>query len=98
MQKTLRAAALVAVLLSLRAALLTAAPEKTQTAAGSVTRVEAAERTVHVALSDGPETAFAWNAETRINGTLTPGARVTIRYSVQPNGQNLAHQISVARN
>jgi uncharacterized protein DUF5666 len=74
-----------------------AAAEKTLTASGTVSRLDAAQRTVVVAVTDGPETTFAWSADTKINGTLAPGARVTIRYTTLPDGQNLAHQISVAR-
>lgn len=71
--------------------------EKTLTAAGTVSKLDAAERTVVVAVTDGPETRFVWTADTKINGTLAPGAKVTIRYTTLPDGQNLAHQISVAR-
>lgn len=73
------------------------AAEKTLTAAGTVAKLDAAERTVVVAVTDGPETRFVWTADTKINGTLAPGAKVTIRYTTLPDGQNLAHQISVAR-
>ena len=73
------------------------AAEKTLTATGKVSKLEAAERTVVVAVTDGPETRFVWTADTKINGTLSPGAKVTIRYTTLPDGQNLAHQISVAR-
>lgn len=73
------------------------AAEKTLTAAGTVSKLDAAERTVVVAVTDGPETRFVWTADTKINGTLAPGARVTIRYTTLPDGQHLAHQISVAR-
>ena len=74
-----------------------AAAEKTLTATGTVSKLDAAQRTVVVAVTDGAETTFAWTADTKINGTLAPGARVTIRYTVLPDGQNLAHQISVSR-
>jgi hypothetical protein len=74
-----------------------AAAEKTLTASGTVSKLDAAQRTVVVAVTDGPETTFAWTADTKINGTLAPGARVTIRYTTLPDGQNLAHQISVSR-
>jgi hypothetical protein len=40
---------------------------------------------------------FVWTDDTKINGTLAPGAKVTIRYTSLPDGQNLAHQISVAK-
>ncbi len=73
------------------------AAEKTLSAAGTVSKLDAAERTVIVALADGPETRFVWTADTKINGTLAPGAKVTIRYTTLPDGQHLAHQISVAR-
>jgi hypothetical protein len=74
-----------------------AAAEKTLTASGTVSKLDAAQRTVVVAVTDGAETTFAWTADTKINGTLAPGARVTIRYTILPDGQNLAHQISVSR-
>ncbi|HEY3169947.1 MAG TPA: DUF5666 domain-containing protein, partial [Thermoanaerobaculia bacterium] len=74
-----------------------AAAEKTLTATGTVSKLDAAERTVVIAVTDGPETRFIWTADTKINGTLAPGARVTVRYTTLPDGQNLAHQISVAR-
>ncbi len=86
-------AALALVLIVGRAA----AAEKTSTATGTVSKLDAAERTVVVAVTDGPETRFVWTADTKINGTLAPGAKVTIRYTTLPDGQNLAHQISVAR-
>jgi hypothetical protein len=73
------------------------AAEKTLTASGTVSKLDAAQRTVVVAVTDGAETTFAWTADTKINGTLAPGARVTIRYTILPDGQNLAHQISVSR-
>ena len=73
------------------------AAEKTLSATGTVSKLDAAERTVVVAVASGPETRFVWTADTKINGTLAPGAKVTVRYTTLPDGQNLAHQISVAR-
>ena len=40
---------------------------------------------------------FVWTNDTKINGTLAVGARVTIRFTTLPDGQNLAHQISVTK-
>jgi uncharacterized protein (DUF2141 family) len=74
-----------------------AAAEKTSTATGTVSKLDAAQHSVVVAVTDGPETRFVWTADTKINGTLSPGAKVTVRYTTLPDGQNLAHQISVAR-
>jgi len=75
------------------------AQDKAQTVTGTVTKVQASQRTVTVALTDGGEGVFVWNPDTKINGTLTPGARVTIRYqsSADSGGRNLALQITVAR-
>jgi hypothetical protein len=73
------------------------AAEKTSTATGTVSKLDAAQHTVTVALTNGPETRFVWSPDTKINGTLAPGAKVTVRYTTLPDGQNLAHQISVAR-
>ncbi len=87
------AAALVLVLVAGNAR----AAEKTSTATGTVSKLDAAQHSVVVAVTDGPETRFVWTADTKINGTLSPGAKVTVRYTTLPDGQNLAHQISVAR-
>ena len=73
------------------------AAEKTSTATGTVSKLDAVQHSVVVAVTDGPETRFVWTADTKINGTLSPGAKVTVRYTTLPDGQNLAHQISVAR-
>jgi len=76
---------------------LEASADKALTATGTVSRVQASVRTVVVALADGGEAAFVWNADTKISGVLTPGAKVTLRYVTGPNGGNLALQITVAR-
>jgi hypothetical protein len=73
------------------------AADKALTATGTVARLQATSRTVVVALSEGGEATFVWNADTKISGVLTPGARVTVRYVTGDNGGNLALQITVAR-
>ncbi len=97
MGRAICASALVLTLALSATRLHAAGPEKMLTASGNVAKLQAADRTLVVALTDGPETRFAWTAETKINGTLAVGAKVTIRYTTLPDGQNLAHQISVAR-
>jgi hypothetical protein len=98
MRNALRASALL-VALTLVAGTVAAAPgaEKMLTASGNVAKLEAANRAVVVKLSDGPETRFVWTNDTKINGTLAVGAKVTIRYTSLADGQNLAHQISVSK-
>ncbi len=97
MRKTIRASAFLLTLVLSLAPMAGAGNDKTSTASGSVSKVNAAERTVTVALAEGSESRFLWTADTKINGTLAPGAKVTIRYTTLPDGQNLAHQISVSR-
>jgi hypothetical protein len=99
MRKTIRVSAVILTLaLSLAPMAAAAGNDKTSTATGNVTKLNAAERAVNVATADGTDMRFVWTEETKINGTLAPGAKVTIRYTSLPDGQNLAHQISVARN
>ena len=99
MRKTVRASAIL-LTLALSLAPLAASPgnDKMSTASGNVTKLNAAERAVNVNVSDGSDMRFVWTEDTKINGTLAPGAKVTIRYTTLPDGQNLAHQISVAKN
>ncbi len=97
MRKAVRASAVLLTLMLSLAPLAGAGSDKTSTATGNVTKLNAAERTVTVAVAEGSETRFLWTAETKINGTLAPGAKVTVRYTTLPDGQNLAHQISVSR-
>jgi YD repeat-containing protein len=72
--------------------------DKAPSVSGTVSRVVASQRLVEVTLPDGKTQRFQWNAETKITGTLTPGAAVTIRYSPGSDGLNLALQITVSRN
>jgi hypothetical protein len=95
MQSTIRVLSLLCVLLfSSQAA--RAAADRSQTVSGSISRLDASRQTLVVKVGT-EEMKFVWNAETRINGVLAPSAKVTVRYAAQPDGQNLAFQISVGR-
>ncbi len=72
--------------------------DKTPSVTGTVARVTASQRQIEVTLADGTVQRFQWNAETKISGTLTPGAAVTVRYTPGTDGNNLALQITVSRN
>ena len=76
---------------------LRAEADKALTATGTIAKLQATARTVVVTLAEGGEATFVWNADTKISGVLTPGARVTVRYVTGDNGGNLALQITVAR-
>ena len=96
---TTKRISLVAVLLCLAGlvAAAPAAPDRALTAAGTISKLQSADRTLTVTLPDGGEARFLWNADTKINGVLSPGAKVTIRYAVGADGKNLAQQISVSK-
>ncbi|MGH9400100.1 MAG: hypothetical protein ACRD00_07010 [Thermoanaerobaculia bacterium] len=73
------------------------AADRTLTVSGTIVKIDAKSRAVTLAVTDGPETTVVWGAETKISGTLSPGARVTVRYTAGDDGKNLALQITVSR-
>jgi hypothetical protein len=91
------AALLLALTLGAASAASPSSPEKMQTLTGTVSKVQAADRTLVVNQADGSAIQLVWTTDTKINGTLSQGAKVTVRYTTLSDGQNLAHQISVGR-
>ena len=91
------AALLLALTLGAASAASPSSPEKMQTLTGTVSKVQAADRTLVVSQADGSAIQLVWTSDTKINGTLSQGAKVTVRYTTLSDGQNLAHQISVGR-
>ena len=79
------------------ATVASAAPDRSLTASGTVAKLQSSERMLTLTLPDGSEARFLWNADTKINGVLSPGAKVTVRYAAGADGKNLAQQISVSR-
>ena len=95
MQKTVRVLAVVWMFSTLAAGAALAA-DRSQTVTGTISRLDASNQTL-VVKTGSDEMTLVWNDETRINGVLTPGAKVTVRYGAQPDGKNLAYQISVGK-
>jgi hypothetical protein len=95
-RKAIAGAALV-LMLSLAAAATAPSPDKMLTLTGTISKLQAADRTLVVNQADGSAIQLVWTSDTKINGTLSQGAKVTVRYTTLPDGQNLAHQISVGR-
>jgi len=89
------AALLLGLTLGAASAASPTSPDKMQTLTGTVSKLQAAERTLVVTQADGSAIQLVWTSETKINGTLSQGAKVTVRYTTLSDGQNLAHQISV---
>jgi hypothetical protein len=94
-RKTTTAALLAGLALAFAAAV--GGADRTLTVTGTIVKIDARARTVVVAVAEGAETAFIWTAETKIAGTLAPGARVTLRYTSGDGGKNVALQITVSR-
>jgi|KBSMisStaDraftv2_1062788.scaffolds.fasta_scaffold3257715_1 hypothetical protein len=91
--KTLVAAALAFLL----AAGVARAAEKAQTSAGVVKEYSAAERTFSVEDENGRTVRFVWGKDTKFNGVVSAGARVTVRYTEQGDGRNLAQTVGVLK-
>ncbi|MGH9441669.1 MAG: hypothetical protein ACRD16_05300 [Thermoanaerobaculia bacterium] len=84
-------------LLLVLAAGMAAAAEKTQNSIGVVKEYSAAEHAFSVEEDGGRTVRFVWKKETRFNGVVSTGARVTVRYTPQPDGQNLAQTVGVLK-
>lgn len=95
MRKTSRAALLLAAFLS--AAAFAAAAEKTLTVSGVVEGYSAAARSFSVKTDAGESVALVWTKETKFNGVVANGARVTVRYTPQSGGPNVAQTVGVVR-
>ena len=91
--KSIAAAALALVL----AAGIASAAEKAQNSVGVVKEYSAANRTFSVEDEKGRTTRFVWKKETKFNGVVSTGARVTVRYTEQSDGRNLAQTVGVLK-
>ena len=87
----------LSVALAFALAVAASGADRTLTLSGTIVKIDAKARTVTVAATDGAETTVLWGADTKISGTLSPGARVTVRYTAGDDGKNLALQITVSR-
>ncbi len=86
-----------AALAFLLAAGIAPAAEKAQNSAGVVKEYSAAERTFSVEDESGRTIRFVWAKATKFNGVVSTGARVTVRYTEQGDGRNLAQTVGVLK-
>ncbi|HKB69638.1 MAG TPA: hypothetical protein VKH46_02270 [Thermoanaerobaculia bacterium] len=77
--------------------LVAAAAEKTVTANGVVESYSAVEHAFSVKTDTGATVRFVWTKETKFNGVVANGARVTVRYTPQPGGPNVAQTVGVLK-
>lgn len=93
--KTTKAA--IALVLILCAARFAVAAEKTATVSGVVQAYSAADRSFSVKTDAGETVALVWTRETKFNGVVANGARVTVRYTPQADGANVAQTVGVLK-
>jgi hypothetical protein len=72
-----------------------AATEKTSNAAGVVTEYSAESRTFSLRAEKGETLTFTWTNETKFNGVVARGAKVTVRYTTSPEGKPIAQTVGV---
>jgi hypothetical protein len=97
MRKSLLLPALLGIALLASSSRLPGA-DRSVTVTGTISKIQASVRTLSVTLPEGTEAVFVWNSDTKINGTLMAGAKVTVRYTPSADGKNVALQITVSRN
>jgi hypothetical protein len=76
---------------------LAASPEKTPMLTGIVQSYSASEHRFVVKDESGREVAFAWTKDTKFNGVVATGAKVTVRYTPQADGPNLAQTVGILK-
>ena len=76
---------------------LAATAEKTQMLTGIVQSYSASERRFVVKDESGRDVPFAWTKDTKFNGVVATGAKVTVRYTPQADGPNLAQTVGILK-
>ena len=74
-----------------------AASEKTQNSVGVVKEYSAASHTFSIEDESGRTVRFVWGKETKFNGVVSTGARVTVRYTEQDDDRNLAQTVGILK-
>jgi hypothetical protein len=74
-----------------------AAAEKTSSAVGVVTEYSAASHSFAIRTDSAETLRFQWNDETRFNGVVSRGMKVSVRYTETPDGSNLARTVGVLK-
>jgi len=74
-----------------------AAAEKTSTVTGIVQVYSAVEHTFSIKDENGREVRFVWTQETKFNGVMASGAKVTVRYTPQADGPKVAQTVGILK-
>jgi len=95
--KEMRAGVTVALSLLLIAGPVLAAAEKVQNSVGIVREYSAASHTFSVEDESGRTIRFVWAKETKFNGVVSAGEKVTVRYTEEGEGRNVALTVGVLK-
>jgi len=87
----------IAFALALAAATVAAAAEKSITVTGIVQSYSAASHAFTLKSDSGETVSLVWTKETKFNGVVSQGARVTVRFAPQPGGPSLAQTVGVLK-
>lgn len=88
----------LALALAVAAAPVLAAPaEKTPILTGVVEEYSASQHRFVVKDEAGRQVAFTWTKDTKFNGVVATGAKVTVRYTPQDNAPNLAQTVGIVK-
>jgi hypothetical protein len=87
----------IAIVLTLATAGAAYAAEKTVSVTGVVGSYSAAEHAFSVKTDAGETVSLVWTKETKFNGVVAQGARVTVRYTPQSGGSNVAQTVGVLK-
>jgi len=74
-----------------------AAAEKTSSAVGVVTEYSAASHDFSIRTDADQTLRFRWNDETKFNGVVSRGMKVSVRYTETGNGEILARTVGVLK-
>lgn len=79
------------------AAAVASAAEKTVSVTGVVESYSAASHAFTVKTEAGETVSLVWTKETKFNGVVAQGARVTVRFTPQAGGPNVAQTVGVLK-
>ena len=74
-----------------------ATAEKTPVLTGVVAVYSAAQHRFDVKDEAGRDVAFTWTKDTKFNGVVSNGAKVTVRYTPQADGTFLAQTVGILK-
>ncbi len=88
---------ILALVFVLTAGIAFAAAEKARTSVGVVKEYSASSHTFSVEEEGGRTVPFVWAKETKFNGVVSTGAKVTVRYTEEADGRNLAQTVGILK-